>query len=76
MLRQPPGDADILRIVTRSASLWEGHLFFRASSIVLALAMLATVPAGAGDLASAYRIIAGKEFVDLTHSFGPTTLRR
>ena len=26
-----------------------------------------------GDLARAYRVIASKQFVDLTHSFGPTT---
>ena len=49
-------------------------MFFRASSIVLALAVLSGTAAGAcSDLASAYRIIAGKEFVDLTHSFGPGT---
>jgi kynurenine formamidase len=49
-------------------------LFFRASLIALTLAMLSCTPAAAGgDLASAYRIIAGKEFVDLTHSFGPAT---
>src|SRR5438105_15780669 len=27
----------------------------------------------AGDLDRAYRVIAGKKFVDLTHSFGPDT---
>jgi kynurenine formamidase len=39
---------------------------------VLSLAFAA--PASAqGDLARAFRVIAGKEFVDLTHSFGPNT---
>ena len=38
------------------------------------LALAPFVPAHAdGDLARAYRIIASKQFVDLTHSFGPTT---
>ena len=39
-----------------------------------ALALCAVLPAAAraqGDLDRAYRIIAGKKFVDLTHSFGP-----
>jgi len=41
---------------------------------VVMFAVLACVPARAEtDLARAYRIIAGKQFVDLTHSFGPTT---
>jgi kynurenine formamidase len=41
---------------------------------VVMFAVLACVPAQAEtDLARAYRIIAGKQFVDLTHSFGPTT---
>jgi kynurenine formamidase len=41
---------------------------------VLPLALLAAAPARAdGDLARAYRVIAGKQFVDLTHSFGPAT---
>jgi kynurenine formamidase len=40
----------------------------------LSLALIAGAPARAeSDLARAYRVIAGKEFVDLTHSFGPTT---
>src|SRR5580704_7953321 len=30
-------------------------------------------PADANDLDRAYRILAGKSFVDLTHSFGPDT---
>ena len=42
--------------------------------LAVALALLAGVPARAdSDLARAYRVIAGKQFVDLTHSFGPTT---
>jgi kynurenine formamidase len=49
-------------------------MFFRNSVIALTLALLSSTPAAAGsDLDRAYRIIAGKQFVDLTHSFGPTT---
>ena len=49
-------------------------MFFRNSVIALTLALLWSTPAGAGgDLDRAYRIIAGKQFIDLTHSFGPTT---
>lgn len=49
-------------------------MFFRNSVIALALALLSSTPAAAGsDLDRAYRIIAGKQFIDLTHSFGPTT---
>ncbi len=49
-------------------------MFFRNSAIALTLALLSSTPAGAGsDLDRAYRIIAGKQFIDLTHSFGPTT---
>jgi kynurenine formamidase len=49
-------------------------MFFRNSAVALALALLSSTPAEAGSgLERAYRIIAGKQFVDLTHSFGPTT---
>ena len=49
-------------------------MFFRNSVIALALALLSSTPAAPGsDLDRAYRIIAGKQFIDLTHSFGPTT---
>jgi kynurenine formamidase len=49
-------------------------MFFRKSVVALTLALLSSTPAGAGsDLDRAYRIIAGKQFIDLTHSFGPTT---
>ena len=47
--------------------------------LILAIASLAlvfaiTAPAHAqSDLARAYRIIASKQLVDLTHSFSPTT---
>ncbi|HWM80511.1 MAG TPA: cyclase family protein [Pseudolabrys sp.] len=44
--------------------------------VVLALASslaLATSATAQGDLDRAYRIIAGKRYVDLTHSFSPTT---
>jgi kynurenine formamidase len=43
---------------------------------LVALALLAapaTVAQAQGNLQRAYRIIAGKKFVDLTHSFGPDT---
>ena len=44
------------------------------SALAVALVLLASAPARAdSDLARAYRVIAGKQFVDLTHSFGPTT---
>jgi len=49
-------------------------MFFRNAVIALTLGLLSSTPAAAGsDLDRAYRIIAGKQFVDLTHSFGPTT---
>ena len=49
-------------------------MFFRNSVIALTLVLLSSTPAGAGsDLDRAYRIIAGKQFIDLSHSFGPTT---
>jgi len=49
-------------------------MFFQNSAVALTLALLSSTPAGAGsDLERAYRIIAGKQFIDLTHSFGPTT---
>jgi kynurenine formamidase len=41
---------------------------------IAALSLLALSPAHAdSDLARAYRIIASKQYVDLTHSFGPDT---
>jgi kynurenine formamidase len=44
------------------------------SLTVLPLALAAAAPARAdSDLARAYRVIAAKQFVDLTHSFGPAT---
>src|SRR3954463_12753108 len=44
---------------------------FRLAVVVV---VLVCAPARAEtDLTRAYRIIAGKQFVDLTHSFGPTT---
>jgi kynurenine formamidase len=47
---------------------------FRVSFITLALALLCTTSASTGsDLDRAYRIIIGKQFIDLTHGFGPTT---
>lgn len=50
--------------------------FKRLAALALALSLGAgtAVPAAAqSDLARAYRIIAAKKFVDLTHSFGPDT---
>jgi kynurenine formamidase len=43
-----------------------------SATILLAAAGL-TAPAAAGDLDRAYRILAGKTFVDLTHSFSAET---
>jgi kynurenine formamidase len=60
--------------VHENRSFQEGCMFFRNSVVALTLALLSSTPAGAGsDLERAYRIIAGKQFIDLTHSFGPTT---
>src|SRR5262249_54134645 len=53
--------------------LQEGRMFFRVSFITLALALLCTPSSADSDLDRAYRIITGKQFIDLTHSFGPTT---
>ncbi len=48
-----------------------------ALTILLAAALLSAAPrialAQGGSLADAYRVIASKKFVDLTHSFGPLT---
>jgi hypothetical protein len=48
---------------------------FRRPALVAILAgviAICALPARAeSDLARAYRIIAGKQYVDLTHSFGP-----
>ncbi len=46
------------------------------AAVILAAALMALLtasPAGAQSLERAYRIIAGKKFVDLTHAFGPDT---
>ena len=48
-------------------------MLFRISLIALALALPCTTSSAGSDLDRAYRIISGKPFVDLTHSFGPTT---
>ena len=48
-------------------------MIFRVSFVTLALALLCTSGSAGSDLDRAYRIISGKQFVDLTHSFGPTT---
>ena len=48
-------------------------MFLRILSLAFALAVLATTANAGSDLDRAFRIIAGKQFVDLTHSFGPTT---
>jgi kynurenine formamidase len=46
--------------------------FILSATILLAAIGLSTA-AGAADLDRAYRILAGKTFVDLTHSFSPDT---
>lgn len=48
-------------------------MIFRVSFVTLAFALLCTSGSAGSDLDRAYRIISGKQFVDLTHSFGPTT---
>src|SRR6476646_1689485 len=48
-------------------------LFVCATLSSLAFFANASVAHAQSDLARAYRIIAGKQFVDLTHSFGPDT---
>ena len=48
-------------------------MILRVSFVTLALALLCTSGSAGSDLDWAYRIISGKQFVDLTHSFGPTT---
>jgi kynurenine formamidase len=53
--------------------LQEGRMIFRVSFVTLAFALLCTSGSAGSDLDRAYRIISGKQFVDLTHSFGPTT---
>jgi kynurenine formamidase len=46
----------------------------KSLSIALALSLFAFTSAHAqSDLARAYKVIAGKKFVDLTHSFSPET---
>jgi len=49
----------------------------RNATLVFSLALLVSAAASSahadGDLANAYKIIASKKFVDLTHSFGPNT---
>ena len=44
-----------------------------AVAVSFALVVLAAPACAQGDLARAYRVIASKQFVDLTHSFDPTT---
>ena len=42
-----------------------------AAATVVGIALLTAAPVDAASLRSAYRTIASKTFVDLTHSFGP-----
>jgi kynurenine formamidase len=54
--------------------VFQGH--FRAAAAIAAAYLLAALPAAAEsqtDLERAYRTIASKSFIDLTHSFGPDT---
>src|SRR5882762_10649188 len=53
----------------RSLVRWPALVAILAASIGLC----APMAHAESDLARAYRIIAGKQFVDLTHSFGPNT---
>ena len=46
---------------------------FVVLAAALALAAFAAPANAQSDLARAYRVIAGKKFVDLTHAFGPET---
>jgi kynurenine formamidase len=48
-------------------------MLIRVSSATLALMLLCTANGAGSDLDRAYRLISGKQFIDLTHSFGPTT---
>jgi kynurenine formamidase len=49
-------------------------LRYAIGATAIALSVAATSPALAqSDLARAYRVIAGKQYVDLTHSFSPTS---
>jgi kynurenine formamidase len=49
------------------------HHRFPSAFIGACMLITASVPAHAQSLASAYRVIAGKSFVDLTHGFGTDT---
>jgi kynurenine formamidase len=55
----------------------QGQLSRRLLLVLLLTAIVVVVPAARarsqGSLADAYAIIAGKQFVDLTHAFGPQT---
>ncbi len=44
-----------------------------AAAVIFALSAQQPALAQSGSLTDAYKVIAGKEFVDLTHSFSPTT---
>jgi hypothetical protein len=51
-----------------------GRVHFLLIGAICAVLTVKTAPAReASDLEHAYRIIAGKQLVDLTHSFGPET---
>jgi len=56
---------DPMKLNFRCAFVWP--------AVVLAAALFITPVRADSDLARAYRVIAGKRFVDLTHSFGPET---
>jgi Putative cyclase len=60
-------------VLNLAALLLEDRRFFRVSIIALGFALLSWPCSAASDLDRAYRIIAGRHVVDLTHSFGPTT---
>ena len=49
------------------------RVHFLLIGTICALVNLSVTARAASDLERAYRIIAGKQLVDLTHSFGPQT---
>jgi kynurenine formamidase len=59
--------------LARSARIARAALFIFALAQTLPSAALAQAGSQGNSLAEAYRIIASKQFVDLTHSFGPLT---
>ena len=61
-----------IKLARSAPRIVRAALFF-ALAQTLPSAALAQAASQANSLAEAYRIIASKQFVDLTHSFGPLT---